>query len=113
MAAIVVFCTASSAEEARKLADALVGEKLAACVSTMTGLQSTYWWQGHIERAEEVLLIIKTESKQREALLSRIRTLHSYSVPEILALPVKFGNPDYLRWLTQSIRPTRPPKKTS
>ncbi len=100
--AIVVYCTASSMIEARKLTEALVGGKLAACVSLVPGVLSTYWWQGQIERGEEVLLIIKTESAKFKALSKRIKELHSYTVPEILALPVLAGNPDYLQWLKES-----------
>jgi periplasmic divalent cation tolerance protein len=104
MAAIVVYCTASSLEEARKLADALVGEKLAACVSAVLQVHSTYWWQGKIERGNETLLIIKTDAGKFNALSRRIKQLHSYTVPEILALPVVRGNPDYLKWLKQSLK---------
>src|SRR5438552_5253410 len=110
MAAIVVYCTASSEEEARKLADALVGEKLAACVSFLPRVRSTYWCEGRIERAEETLLIIETRTEKFDALAKRIRALHSYSVPEILAVPVVKGNPDYLKWLQQSVF-TSPPRR--
>jgi periplasmic divalent cation tolerance protein len=104
MSAFVVFCTASSQEEARKLADALVGERLAACVSSVPGIHSTYWWKGAIERGEETLLLIKTDSKKIPGLAKRIKALHSYTVPEILALPVVKGNPDYLRWIKESLK---------
>src|SRR5690242_1562786 len=101
--AIVTFCTVSSMQEAKKLTEALVSEKLAACVTAIPSVHSTYWWKGKIERGEEILLVIKSESKRFEALLKRIRALHSYTVPEILALPVIAGNPDYLAWLKQSL----------
>jgi periplasmic divalent cation tolerance protein len=104
MAAIVIFCTASSEQEARTLTDALVGGKLAACVSTVPHVRSTYWWQGKIERGEEILLIIKTDSSKFQALMKRIKALHSYTVPEVLALPAVKGNPDYLKWLKQSLQ---------
>ena len=107
MSAIVVYCTASSPEEARKLADALVGEKLAACVSAVPQVHSTYWWRGKIERGNETLLIIKTQAAKFNALARRIKALHSYTVPEILALPVIRGNPDYLKWLKQSLKKQR------
>ena len=102
MSAIVVYCTASSLKEARKLADILVGEKLAACVCIVPQVRSTYWWEGKVERAKETLLIIKTQSGKFEALAKRIKAVHSYTVPEILALPVVKGNPDYLKWLKES-----------
>ena len=109
MSAIVVFCTASSPMEARKLADTLVGEKLAACVSVVPEVQSTYWWNGRIEHADEALLIIKTQTQKFEALAKRIKAAHSYTVPESLALPVVKGNPDYLKWLTESLSQSLPP----
>src|SRR5579864_1809215 len=102
MSAIVVYCTAASMKEARKLTETLVGEKLAACVSIVPQVHSTYRWKGKIERAEEAFLIIKTQKTKFKALAKRIRQLHSYTVPEILALPVVAGNPDYLKWLKES-----------
>src|SRR3954465_9878642 len=82
--AIVVYCTAGSIEEADKLVNTLVGEKLAACVSLVPQVKSTYWWEGKIERSEETLLVIKTTSRQFAALAKRIKDVHTYSVPEIL-----------------------------
>jgi periplasmic divalent cation tolerance protein len=104
MPAIVVFCTVSSLQEARKLTKALVGEKLAACVSTVPRVFSTYWWKGKIETGLECLLIIKSRSEKYRALEKRIRGLHSYTVPEILALRVMKGNKDYLNWIRDSLR---------
>src|SRR4051812_45226327 len=101
-AEIVVYCTASSEDEARELADALVGERLGACVSIAPQIHSTYRWQGKVEKADEALLIIKTRKTKFAALAKRIKQLHSYTVPEILALPVAAGNPDYLKWLKES-----------
>jgi periplasmic divalent cation tolerance protein len=103
-AEIVVYCTASSQEEARKLADALVGERLSACVSIVSQVNSTYRWKGKVEKADEALLIIKTRKIKFAALAKRIKQLHSYTVPEILALPVAAGNPDYLKWLRESTK---------
>src|SRR5258706_15973170 len=90
--AIVVFCTASSVAEGHTLAEALVGGKYAACVSIVPQVQSTYWWKGKIERTEEALLIIKTQTKKFDAVAQCIKKKHSYSVPEILAVPVLRGN---------------------
>jgi periplasmic divalent cation tolerance protein len=104
MAGLIVFCTASSIEEADKLAEALVQKKLAACVSRVPQIYSTYWWKGKMERAEESLLIIKTDSKKFDALSKQVKALHSYTVPEILALPIVKGNPDYLAWMRDSLR---------
>jgi len=104
MSAILVYCTASSLSEAQTLSDTLVGEKLAACISLVPQVRSTYWWKGKIERADEVLLLIKTSSEKFAGLAQRIKSVHSYTVPEILAVPVIKGNPDYLKWLKQSVK---------
>lgn len=97
--AVVVLVTAGSPDEGARIAEALVAERLAACVSRVPAVESVYRWQGAIERATEVLLIIKTRADRVEPLIARVRALHSYSVPEVVALPVTAGNPDYLRWL--------------
>ena len=104
MSAIIVYCTTASLREARKLTEILVREKLAACVSIVPRVHSTYWWKGKVERAKETLLIIKTHSEKFNASARRIKAVHSYTVPEILALPVIKGNPDYLKWLKQSLK---------
>jgi periplasmic divalent cation tolerance protein len=96
---IVVYVTAGSAGEAELLARALVGEKLAACVNRIKSVQSTYRWQGQVEQNDEELLIIKTRKNLFPALEKRVRELHSYSVPEIIALPVVAGSASYLSWL--------------
>jgi uncharacterized protein involved in tolerance to divalent cations/8-oxo-dGTP pyrophosphatase MutT (NUDIX family) len=96
---IVVYVTAGSAEEADRLAQSLVDDRLAACVSRIKSVQSVYRWQGEVEHSDEELLIIKTHKDLFPALETRIRELHSYSVPEIIALPVLAGSPGYLGWL--------------
>ena len=95
---IIVYVTAGSAEEAENLAQALVGEKLAACVNRVHRVRSVYRWQGQIEQSDEELLIIKTRKELFTALERRVRELHSYSVPEIIALPVVAGSAGYLSW---------------
>jgi periplasmic divalent cation tolerance protein len=97
----IIFCTASSVKEARKIADALVAEKLAACVSIVPGVASAYWWQGKIEHSAEALLVIKTLASKRKALELRIKELHSYSVPEIIGWPIAWGHKPYLEWLEE------------
>ena len=97
--ALVVFVTASSRKEADKIAQCLVQEKLAACVSILPEINSRYWWKGHIEYEKELLLVIKTIPQKYKTLERRIASIHSYKVPEILAIPVLRGNPDYLKWL--------------
>lgn len=96
---IVVFSTASSAEEAGKIARGLVDERLAACVSIMPGLRSYYRWQGKVEDSAEFLLVIKSTRARFEALRTLLEKLHSYDVPEVIAMPVVDGAPNYLNWM--------------
>jgi periplasmic divalent cation tolerance protein len=114
-AAVVVFVTAPTAREARLLAETLVKEKLAACASVLPGLRSVYRWKGKVESASESLLLIKTRRSRLTALTRRVKALHPYEVPEIVACPVVGGNPDYLRWVEESTRgsavPGNPPEK--
>ena len=98
---IIVFVTAASEEEAALIGRAVVGESLAACVNIVRSVRSIYRWQGCIEDSPEVLLIIKTKKTLFEKLRNRVKELHSYSVPEIVALPVVEGDEQYLNWLRQ------------
>jgi periplasmic divalent cation tolerance protein len=101
----VVFTTAADAAEAEKVARALVERRLAACVNILPQVHSVYRWQGTVEDAAEVLLIIKTTAAQFPAVRDAIRELHSYDVPECICLPITDGSLDYLRWLTESVHP--------
>jgi len=96
---VVIFVTASSRKEARKITDKLLGEKLVACVNIIPGIQSTYWWKGKIEKAPEILLILKTKASLTGRVVKAVRRIHSYQVPEIITLPITGGNPDYLKWI--------------
>src|SRR5205085_5277326 len=99
--AIVVFMTASSGEEAARLAEMLVGAHLAACVQILPEMESVYRWQGKIERQSDVLLLAKTTVDKFEELEREVRALHSYEKPEIIAVPVTAGSAPYLEWLTR------------
>ena len=96
---IVVLVTASSREEADKIAQGLLEEKLAACVNIVEGLESRFWWQGKIDSAKELLLIIKTRKTLFNKLAKKVRSLHSYTVPEIIAIPIISGSKAYLDWI--------------
>ena len=98
---IVVYVTAGSSTEGERLARALVEERLAACVNRIAPVHSFYRWEGKLEQSEEQLLIIKTQRRLFAALEKRVRELHSYAVPEIVALPIIDGSQDYLRWLSE------------
>jgi periplasmic divalent cation tolerance protein len=107
---IVVYVTAGSADEADRLARSLVDERLAACVNRIKSVQSVYRWQGKVEQSEEELLIIKTSRDRFAALEKRVRELHSYSVPEVIALPVIEGSSNYLKWIKEQVTPGPRPR---
>lgn len=99
----MVYVTVGSSDEADRLARALVEERLAACVNRIKAVQSIYRWQGRVEQSEEELLIIKTKKELFDRLKTRVQELHSYSVPEIIALPILEGNESYLKWLGEQL----------
>lgn len=100
---IVVFSTCATEEEAAKLARWLVEARVAACVTMVPGARSVYRWQGTIESATECLLIIKSSRQLFEQLRSALTGVHTYSVPELLALPVVAGAPNYLNWIEDQL----------
>ena len=100
MEPVVVLCTFPDLEQARQIGAALVERQVAACVNLLPGVESIYRWEGKVERAGEVLALIKTT--RYPDLEAAIRELHPYEVPEILALPVAAGSEGYLKWLADS-----------
>ncbi len=98
---IIVYVTAPTEEEAGKIARALVDKKLAACVNIVRDMTSIYRWQGKIEDEAEVLMIVKTRRGHFGRLQETVKQLHSYSVPEVIAIPVVEGSEDYLKWLRE------------
>jgi periplasmic divalent cation tolerance protein len=102
MEPIVVFITAGSEEEAARVAEALLEQRLAACVHRLSGVASEFWWQGRREAAAETLLVAKTRRDLWPRLLEAVRAVHGYEVFEAIALPVVEGNPDYLRWIQEN-----------
>jgi len=97
--AIIIFITASSSEEAQNIATALVEEKLVACVNIIPQIRSIYWWEGKVCQDDEVMLISKTKQSLFTLLMDRVKALHSYEVPEIIAFPISEGSPEYLSWI--------------
>lgn len=104
MSETVSFATCKDAAQAKKIARALVAEKLAACVNVVPGVSSIYTWKGRTEEAREVLLVIKSRRALSKRLVARIRALHSYELPEVVTIPIESGNPAYLRWVRESTR---------
>ncbi len=102
--ALVVLTTVESPEDAERLARLLVERRLAACVQLLPPITSIYRWQGNVERASEILVLIKTTPDAYPRLEADLRAHHPYTTPEILALPVAAGSTDYLNWLIESIR---------
>jgi periplasmic divalent cation tolerance protein len=98
----VVFITAPNENEAVEISKALVASKLAACVNILKGIRSIYSWQGRIEDDSEVLMIAKTQKKHVKTLANRVKELHSYDLPEVIALPIAGGSEDYLKWIRES-----------
>ena len=96
---IVIFITTSNKKEAEKIARGLLKERLCACTNIVEKLDSLFWWKDKLEKAKESLLIVKTKKSLLPKLIKKVRSLHSYEVPEIIALPIIGGNKDYLDWL--------------
>ena len=99
---VVVLVTAGDAGEAARIGRTLVEERLAACANVVGPIRSVYRWQGAVEEAAEHLLLVKARADDLPALEARVRALHSYQVPEVLALPVAAGSAAYLAWLAES-----------
>jgi len=101
---IVVLVTAANKKEAQKIACALIKQKLAACVNIIAKVESLFFWESKIDRAKESLLIIKSKKDKLTRVIKLVRSLHSYKVPEIIAIPVISGDKQYLRWIDASLR---------
>jgi len=100
----VVLVTCGSVAEARKIAKAVVGKRLAACVNVVSSpVESVYRWKGKVENAKEFLLVIKTTTRRLKDLEKEIARLHTYEVPEFIVLPVNAGSPRYLAWLVEEL----------
>ena len=98
---VVVMVTTSNQEEAAKIAEHVIKARLAACASTIPTVHSTYWWEGKVMKDQESLVLIKTTSDKYDLLQEAIQKLHSYKVPEIIAIPVTEGFPQYLEWVNR------------
>jgi len=99
--AVLVYTTWPSIVEAERVGRTIVERRLAACVNIMPGMISHYWWEGKIERAEEVVMIIKTRAAKADSVRKAVKQLHSYTTPSIVVLPVEDVDPDYHAWIIQ------------
>jgi periplasmic divalent cation tolerance protein len=102
---VVIMVTASSRRESRKIARRLIEEKLAACVNISQPIQSVYRWEGKIQQSKEFLMFIKTNRDLFPQIKTEIGLIHSYHTPEIICLPIIDGSPNYLQWVSDSVRP--------
>ncbi len=96
---LLVYVTAQDAAEARRIARAVVEERLAACANLLGGMESIYQWKGEVCEAAETVLLLKTSAARKAELIARIRELHAYETPCIVCLPIMDGNPDFLQWI--------------
>jgi periplasmic divalent cation tolerance protein len=101
---IVIFITASNKKEASKIAETLIKKKLAACVNIVGKIDSRFWWQGKVDQAKESLLIVKSKKAKFAKIIRAVKSVHSYDIPEIIALPIVSGYKPYLRWINESVR---------
>lgn len=102
MEAILTYITTKDKQQARLIGKTLVEERLAACVNIIDGMQSIYWWEGAISEDNEAILIAKTRNSLLEKLTDRVKSLHTYTCPCIIAIPISGGNRDYLGWIKET-----------
>ena len=102
---LLVFVTTPTSDEAGRIAETLVAQRLAACVNIVGGVRSVYWWKGEVSDETEVLCLIKTTAERFATLRARLIELHPYEVPEVIALDITAGHPAYLEWLESSVTP--------
>ena len=101
---IIVLVTAANPQQAQDIGRHLLSERLAACVNMINGMTSLFWWDNKIDEAQETLLVIKSLSRLFPQIIEAVRARHSYSIPEILALPISSGYVDYLEWIGKSVK---------
>lgn len=99
---IVILVTAKDETQAKRIAENLIAEKLVACANIVPGVQSIFRWKNKVDRAQEVLLVLKSRRRHFPLIVKTVQAVHSYDVPEVIALPIIEGNKDYLKWLTES-----------
>ncbi|MGE5546527.1 MAG: divalent-cation tolerance protein CutA [Solirubrobacterales bacterium] len=100
----LIYITAANEDDARRLGQTLVEERLAACANILPGITSVYWWEGRLNEDREVALLLKTRADLVDGLIARARELHSYTCPCVVALPITAGNPAFLEWVKAETR---------
>lgn len=100
----MIYITAGSKDEAKRIGKALIGNGLAACVNIIENMTSMYMWDGKLQDANETILIVKTTKERVSDLIEKVKSLHSYDCPCIVSLPVSGGNPAFLKWVAEEVR---------
>ena len=100
----VIMVTVPDKKEARKISEALIRGKYAACVNIILGVESLFWWEGKVDSSKELLLFIKSTKDKTSAIIKKVKSLHSYKVPEIISLKISAGSKPYLNWIDESVR---------
>lgn len=100
---IVILVTTDSSDSAQRIGQSLVNKKLVACCNIVSNIKSIFRWKGKIDKSDEVLLILKTKKDVFQKVVQEVRNLHPYEVPEIIALPIVYGNKDYLGWIEKEV----------
>lgn len=101
---MIFFSTTNSVEDARRISEHLVKERLVACVNIVPSITSIYWWKGSVTEDQEVLMIIKTSSRKAAEVEKAIRSLHKYETPELIGFQLQYGLPEYLQWMQTSLK---------
>jgi periplasmic divalent cation tolerance protein len=99
MSAVLVYMTAGDRQEAERVGQALIEAKLAACVNIVDGMQSMFWWQGKVDKDSETVVIAKTKVGLVTQLTEKVKAVHSYDCPCVVAVPIIDGNPEFLQWI--------------
>ena len=100
---IVIFITTATPEEAQQISRSLLEQRKAACVNIISKVESLFWWNDKLDSAHEILLVVKTKASLLPEITNLVKGAHSYTVPEIIAMPIVGGNPDYLEWIEESV----------
>ncbi|MGL1862216.1 MAG: divalent-cation tolerance protein CutA [Pseudodesulfovibrio sp.] len=104
MSESLIYITCETTEEAENIGAIIVERRLAACVNILSGMQSMYWWEGKVEKADEIVLIAKTRTSLVDELTEAVTAMHSYDVPCVVAMPLIGGNPQFLSWIREETK---------